>query len=97
MPASDPAREVHLGIKTGAFYGQEGGRRVYKNSWNMFNSSVFSHCGGGSCKTQSLNQCRTTPPSLASCPLQQHLRAWGAALEPPPARSAGVSYFAGEN
>ena len=25
MPASDPARQVHLGIKTGAFYGQEGG------------------------------------------------------------------------
>jgi hypothetical protein len=23
MPASDPAREVHLGIKTGAFYGQD--------------------------------------------------------------------------
>jgi hypothetical protein len=50
MPASDPAREVHLGIKTGAFYGQEGGRRVYKNSWNIFNSSVFSHCGGGRAK-----------------------------------------------
>jgi hypothetical protein len=23
MPASDPARQVHLEIKTGAFYGQE--------------------------------------------------------------------------
>jgi hypothetical protein len=23
MPDSDPARQVHLGIKTGAFYGQE--------------------------------------------------------------------------
>ena len=24
MPDSDPARKVRLGIKTGAFYGQEG-------------------------------------------------------------------------
>ena len=24
MPDSDPAREVNFGIKTGAFYGQEG-------------------------------------------------------------------------